>query len=169
MEITAITVAAPFLSLEITIYSMSILGDWLSAALFLSAPSRPPHLQPLQRSALCLNTKDPHFSDLLSQTSQNAIRSLELQLDTSRKVLELTKNVHIMTASASEASRVSSQIVEILELVSTFQSTGDSIQSISDDVKVLNLRSQGRRSNILRETKSVTEDYTRRSQKDPDS
>ena len=99
--------------------------------------------------ALCLNTKDPHLSDLLSQTSQNAVRSLELQLDTSRKVLELTKNVRIMTASASEASRISSQIAEILDLVSTFQSTGGSIQSISDDVKALNLRAQGRRSNIL--------------------
>ena len=106
---------------------------------------------------------------MLSQTSQNAVRSLELQLDTSRKVLELTKNVHIMTASASEASKVSSQIAEILELVSTFQSTGDSIQSISDDVKALNLRSEGRRPNILRETKPITEDYVRRSQKNPDS
>ena len=120
-------------------------------------------------SALSLSTKDPQRSDLLSQTSQNAVRSLALQLDTSRKVLELTKNVRIMTASASEASRLSTQIAEILELVSTFQSTGGSIQSISDNVKALNLRAQGRRSNILRETKTITEDYARRSQRDPDS
>ena len=123
----------------------------------------------LTLSALYLSTKDPHLSDLLSQTSQNAVRSLELQLETSRKVLELTKNVGIMTASASEASRVSSQIAEILELVSTFQSTGNSIQSISDDVKALKMKSQGRQSNVLRETKTITEDYARRSQRNPGS
>ena len=119
-------------------------------------------------SALRLCTKDPHLSDLLSQTSQNAVQSLELQLYTSRKVLELTKNVRIMTASASEALRVSTQIAEILELVSTFQSSGGSIQRISDDVKTLNLRSQGRRSNIFQEAKTVTEDKSYRSQRDPD-
>ena len=105
-------------------------------------------------SALRLCTKDPYLSELLSQTSQKAVQSLELQLNTSRKVLELTKNVRIMTASASEASRVSTQIAEILELVSTFQSTGSSIQRISDDVRTLNLRSQGRQTNIFRETKT---------------
>ena len=114
-------------------------------------------------SALRLCTKDLHLSELLSQTSQNAVQSLELQLNTSQKVLELTKNVGIMTASASEASRVSTQIAEILGLVSTFQSTGGSIQSISDDVKTLKLRSQGRRTNIFRETKTVTDDKARRS------
>lgn len=126
-------------------------------------------LTALPLSALCLSTKHPHVSDLLSQTSQNAVRSLELQLDTSRKVLELTKNVRIMTASAGEASRVSSQIAEILELVSTFHNTGGSIQSISDDVKALSMRSQGRRSNMLREIETITEDYARRSQRNPDS
>ena len=129
----------------------------------------PSTLTALTLFALCLSAKDPDLSDLLSQTSQNAVRSLELQLDTSRKVLELTKNVRTMTASASEASRLSSHIAEILELVSTFQSTGGSIQSISDEVKVLHLRSQGRLSTILRETKSITEDYARRSQRNPDS
>lgn len=129
----------------------------------------PSTLTALTLSALCLSTKDPHLSDLLSQTSQNAVRSLELQLETSRKVLELTKNVRIMTASASEASRVSSQIAEILGLVSTFQSTESSIQSISDNVKALNIRSQGRQSNVLRETETITEDYARRSQRNPDS
>ena len=120
-------------------------------------------------SALRLCTKESHLSELLSQTSQNAVQSLELQLNTSRKVLELTKNVRIMTASASEASRVSTQIAEILELVSTFQSTGGSIQSISDGVKTLNLRSQGRQTNIFRETKTVTDDKARRSQRNQDS
>ena len=98
---------------------------------------------------LRLCTKDPRLSELLSQTSQKAVQSLELQLNTSRKVLELTKNVRVMTASASEASRVSTQISEILELVRAFESTGGSIQRISDDVRTLNLRSQGRRTNIF--------------------
>lgn len=108
-------------------------------------------------SALRLCTKDSHPSELLSQTSQNAVQSLELQLNTSRKILELTKNVRIMTASASEASRVSTQIAEILELVSAFQSTGVSVQSISEDVKTLRLRSQGRRANTFPETQTVTD------------
>ena len=118
---------------------------------------------------LRLCAKDPHLSELLSQTSQKAVQSLELQLNTSRKVLELTKNVRVMTASASEASRVSTQIAEILELVSTFESTGGSIQRISNDVRTLNLRSQGRRTNIFRETKTVTNDKARRSQRNQDS
>ena len=74
-----------------------------------------------------------------------------------------------MTASASEASRVSTQIAEILELVSTFQSTGGSIQDISDDVKTLSLWSQGIRTNIVRETEAVTDDTARRSQRNQDS
>ncbi len=148
---------------------MLILEYPFSIALFLSAPISFSIVPGFTLSALCLCTKGLHLSDLLSQTSQNAVQSLELQLYTSRKVLELTKNVRIMTASASEASRVSTQLAEILELVSTFQSTGSSIQCISDDIKTLKLRSQGRRSNIFREAKPVTEDKARRSQRNPDS
>lgn len=48
-----------------------------------------------------------------------------------------------MVASATEASRVSTQVTEILRLVSTFQDTAGSIQSISDSVKTLALGSQG--------------------------
>ncbi|KAM0793863.1 hypothetical protein BDR22DRAFT_877766 [Usnea florida] len=79
---------------------------------------------------------------LLSQTSKDATTTLEVQLDISRKVLQLTKDIGMMAESAREASRLSSQIADINVLVNTFHDTSSRIQDISDDVRALALMSQ---------------------------
>ena len=97
----------------------------------------------------CSMLKDRNISNLLSQTSQKATSSLELQLHTARKVLELTRNVGTLSTAATEASKLSTQIVEILALVSTYRDTASTIDSISDNVRMLALESQGRHSRLL--------------------
>ena len=87
--------------------------------------------------------KIPLSSNLLAQTSKTATSSLEIQLDTSRKVLELTKDIAIMSAAAKEASRVSGQVSEILQLIGTLGGTTGAIESLTNDVRLLAVRSQG--------------------------
>lgn len=89
------------------------------------------------------------LSKLLSQTSANVMSSLELQLYTSNKVLELTKDIGTMSASATEAAKVSTQVAQILQLISTFHGTTNAVQALSDNVGVLTLRSEGLYSHIF--------------------
>ena len=82
------------------------------------------------------------LSKLLSRTSKDAATTLEVQLDTSRKVLELTKDIGTMAESAKEASRLSGQIADITVLVNTFHDTSSRIEDLSSDVRALALMSQ---------------------------
>lgn len=85
-----------------------------------------------------------HLSNILSKTSENVSTSLELQLDTSRKVYDLTKNISTMAASAQEASKLSEQVIQILKLVSTFQSTTLKLEEVCHDLRSLTKNSQGK-------------------------
>jgi len=84
------------------------------------------------------------FSNLLSRTSADVTSSLELQLYTSKKVLDLTRDIGTMSASATEAFKVSTQVAQILQLISTFHGTTSALKTLSDNVGVLALRSDGR-------------------------
>lgn len=69
--------------------------------------------------------------------------SLQVQLQTSEKVLELTRNVSTLTDCAKEASKVSLQIADILLLINDYHSTTDAIYDISNSIKVLRSDAQG--------------------------
>ena len=83
------------------------------------------------------------FSTLLSRASDNVAKTLELQLYTSKKVWELTANVETMSALASEALKSSTQVAKILQLITTFNDTAGSMKSLSDNLGVLLIGSQG--------------------------
>lgn len=83
-------------------------------------------------------------SKLLSRASEDAATRLEVQLQTSQQVLELTKDVGTLAESAREASRVSLQIADILHLVNTFHGAAEAIQDVSKNVRALALDAQGK-------------------------
>lgn len=68
---------------------------------------------------------------------------MELQLDTSRKVYELTKNIAMMTASAQEASKLSEQVTQILKLISSFRDNDVKLDEISREIQSLTQTTQG--------------------------
>ena len=81
--------------------------------------------------------------NLLSRVSEDAVKSLQMQLHISKKVLELTADVETMNVMVSEALRSSNQVGEILALIDTFNGTTSAIEHLSDNVDILTLRSQG--------------------------
>jgi hypothetical protein len=84
------------------------------------------------------------ISALLSQTSGDVSTSLEIQLDTSRKLFEMTKGMATMSIFAKEALRTSNQVGDILALVSSFSETGGHVENISRGIERLENRLQGR-------------------------
>lgn len=83
-------------------------------------------------------------SKLLSQASEGAATSLQVQLRTSQQVLELTEGVGTLAESFREASKLSLQIADILYLVDTFDGAAKAIQDVSKDVRALALDAQGK-------------------------
>ena len=82
-------------------------------------------------------------SVLLSHSSADATKSLEIQLETAKRVLELTQDVGTMAECAKEAFKVTNQVSEILRLVSDYNTTVQTVQSLSRGVSALAARSQG--------------------------
>ena len=82
-------------------------------------------------------------SDLLSRSSEDATKSLQLQLETARKVLELTRDVGTLAEAAREASKVSDQLSDILRLISDYNTTLGTVHSLTQGVEALATRSQG--------------------------
>lgn len=89
-------------------------------------------------------------SALLASTSQHVSTSLEIQLDTSKRIYEMTKNIATMSASTKEAFRLSEQVAQMLQLISTFPDTVMQIQSLSSGVEALTVNSRGEALLILR-------------------
>ena len=84
-----------------------------------------------------------NYSNLLSRTSEDVTKTLELQLYTSRKVLDLTAEIGTLSTLATEALKSSTQIAQILQLISSFHNTSGALKSLSDNVDILASRSQG--------------------------
>ncbi len=66
-----------------------------------------------------------------------------MQLHILKNVLELTSDVSTMSSLASEASRYSEQVKNILLLVNDFNDTAEGFKNSFDDVHVLKTRSDG--------------------------
>ena len=72
------------------------------------------------------------FSALLSKSSEIALQSLEAQKETSARVIELTQNMETMLSLTKEASKVSSELEQILGFVRSFQDGVNAIQDFSE-------------------------------------
>ena len=83
-------------------------------------------------------------SALLSKTSKDVTAALKQQLDTSRKVYEMTKDISTMCVLAKEASRSLNQIEGVLGLVCSFSDAGRELQDISSGIRRLEMGLQGK-------------------------
>ena len=82
-------------------------------------------------------------STILSRTSKDATQSLQTQLETAERVLQLTRDVGSLAESAKEAFKVSCQISKVLKLVNDDTTTVETVHSISRGISALAARSQG--------------------------
>jgi hypothetical protein len=86
---------------------------------------------------------DFSFSKMLSQTSSDATEALELQLNTYKKVLELTADVGTMSLLASETSKFYKQVEDILHLIDASNETAGVLRNVADRLEVAATHSQG--------------------------
>ena len=82
-------------------------------------------------------------STILSRASKDATQSLQTQLETAERVLQLTRDVGSLAESAKEAFKVSKQISEVLSFVTDYTTTVETVQSITRGISALAARSQG--------------------------
>ena len=92
---------------------------------------------------------------MLSQASKIAVSSLEIQLQTSTKVVELTKTLGTMAEITKEAAKVAAQVADVLEMIKTSQDNVDTMRSLADDVKLLTTRAQGTSSPVNHEASQL--------------
>ena len=76
-----------------------------------------------------------------------AASSLEIQLDTSQKILDMSKGISNMAVVEEEINKVSTRTRDILQLIQTLHGNSDVIEDLSKDVKTLAIRSRGEFSN----------------------
>lgn len=81
-------------------------------------------------------------SALLSETAENVAASLRIQLETSKKVVEMTRQMATMTDLAKEANRVCERMSDILLTISSLSSTATQVDEISAGIQRLELASQ---------------------------
>ena len=84
------------------------------------------------------------ISALLSQTSKAVTAAMEKQLDTSKKIYEMTKDLSTFCALAMEASRTLNQIEDVLKLVTSFSDVEQELEDISSGIKKLEMRLEGK-------------------------
>jgi hypothetical protein len=84
------------------------------------------------------------FSATLSQASENSSVALALPLKSWEEIQRIAENLSAATASSQEASRMCGQILEIRSLILTMPGLANDIEQMSQDLKDLKVRAQGR-------------------------
>ena len=83
------------------------------------------------------------ISTLLSRASKIAVNSLEIQLQTSTKVVELTRTIGTMAEITKEATKMAAQVADVLEVAKTFQDDVNVIYGFAGDIRLLTTKAQG--------------------------
>ena len=91
----------------------------------------------------CRKLTDHASSTILSRTSKDATQSLQIQLETAERVLQLTRDVGTLAEAAKEAFKVFNQISQVMKLVTDYTTTVETVESLSRGVSALAARSQG--------------------------
>lgn len=81
-------------------------------------------------------------SALMSDTAEKVAASLRIQLETSKKVVEMTCRMATMIDLAREANRVCERMSDILLTISSLSSTANQVDEISAGIQRLELASQ---------------------------
>ena len=81
-------------------------------------------------------------SALMSETAENAAASLRIQLEISKKIVEMTCQMATMTDLAREANRACERMSDVLLTISSLSSTAIQVDEISVEIQRLKVASQ---------------------------
>lgn len=81
-------------------------------------------------------------SALLSETAENVAASLQSQLETSKKIVEMTCTMTLMTDLAREANRAYESLSDILLTISSFSTTAVQLEKLSEGIQRLEIAAQ---------------------------
>ena len=83
------------------------------------------------------------ISKLLPQAATTSQDDLEVQRRNSVKIVELSQTVASMQNISREVLKISSQLVDILDLVHESQSSKSEVQTIAKDISILTKKALG--------------------------
>ena len=81
-------------------------------------------------------------SALMSETAENVAASLRTQLETAKKIVEMTCKMVTMTDLAREANRACESLSDILHTLSSFSTTAVQVDELSVGIQRLEVASQ---------------------------
>lgn len=81
-------------------------------------------------------------SALMSETAENVAASLRIQLETSKKIVEMTCKMATMTDLAREANRACESLSDILLTISSFSTAAIQVDELSVGIQRLEVASQ---------------------------
>jgi hypothetical protein len=81
-------------------------------------------------------------SALMSETAENVAASLRIQLETSKKIVEMTCQMATMTDLAREANRACESLSDILLTISSLSSKAIQMDELSVGIQRLEVASQ---------------------------
>jgi len=94
--------------------------------------------QPLRSLFVELKT----LSALMSETAENAAASLRVQLEISKRIVEMTRQITTMTDLTREANRAYESLSDILSAMSSISSNAIQVDEISVGIQRLEMASQ---------------------------
>ena len=79
----------------------------------------------------------------MAKNTEDATNGLQLMLDTSKKIHELSLQMGGLTTSAEESAKKSIQLERILQLIPLLQESATEVREISHGIRTAELREQG--------------------------
>ena len=95
------------------------------------------------KTSRCESLKPILYSKLLSQASDMAESSLEIQRKNAQKIVELSQTIASIKNTSHEASRVSAQLSDILYLIKGHTVNSSEMQLLTDRIDSLTVKAQG--------------------------
>ena len=83
------------------------------------------------------------ISNLLAKNTEEATNGLQVMLETSKKIHELSLQMGSLTVTAEESAKKSAQLEQVIQSIPLFQETAAEVQEISHSMRIAELREQG--------------------------
>jgi hypothetical protein len=88
------------------------------------------------------------ISNLLAKNTEDATKGLQLMLDTSKKIHELSLQMGGLTVSVEESAKKSIQLEQVLQSIPLLQETATEVREISHGIRIAEVREQGMNSAV---------------------
>jgi hypothetical protein len=100
------------------------------------------------------------ISNMLAKNSEDATNGLQLMLDTSKKIHELSLQMGGLTVSAEESAKKSIQLEQVIQLIPLLQESAMEVREISHGIRTAELREQGMGWDWMRDSLFFSADNT---------